>query len=487
MKHLTLFLLMLFQSIAFAKMETDYKFNGGYPTEATVQQAYDDSDLIRAIQAYKFFFPTVSLEGTWQGNLKKGVVPNKVFAIMEANPKQVVFTPNSDTPYAGLALDLGQGPLVVEVPPGAVMGAVNDLNQRWVMDLGIPGPDAGKGGKHLLVPPGYTGKTPDGYYVGKPTTTRVLTLIRVIPKNGDNEGAINTIKSVKVYPLNRSNDWKDPSWVKLNDGDFTPLAWEKNISYWTVLADVINKEPVYEAYRPYYGDLAELGIVKGKSFKPDARMKAILEKAAVIANEQMRVQSFADRSKERLAWADRKWEWAVLRPENGTFDAPTYKDLAARSKWFYQAQIESPAMFRRNEDAGSLYWLGTRDKSGAFLNGSKTYKLTVPLPVPAKLFWSVTVYDTETRSEIQTDQNVAALRSLYELKTAQGKSVDLFFGPQAPADKSAFWIKTNPNKGWFVYFRIYGPEKNAFNGNWKPQDFQEVSPRDMKLIGANID
>jgi hypothetical protein len=105
----------------------------------------------------------------------------------------------------------------------------------------------------------------------------------------------------------------------------------------------------------------------------------------------------------------RKWEWASLRSENGTFDMPSYKDLEAREKWFYQAQIESLAMFRRDVGAGSLYWLGTRDATGAYLDGSKNYKLTVPLPVPAKLFWSVTVYDPENRSEIATDQGKAAL------------------------------------------------------------------------------
>ena len=133
-------------------------------------------------------------------------------------------------------------------------------------------------------------------------------------------------------------------------------------------------------------------------------MKEILDKAAKLANAQMRVQSFADRRPDRIAWSDRKWEWASLRPENGSFDLPSYKDLEAREKWFYQAMIESPAMFRRSAGAGSLYWLGLRDGSGAYLDGAKTYKLTVPLPVPAKLFWSVTVYDPNTRSEIKTTQ-----------------------------------------------------------------------------------
>ncbi len=131
-------------------------------------------------------------------------------------------------------------------------------------------------------------------------------------------------------------------------------------------------------------------------------------------------------------------------------------------------------MFRRSPGAGSLYWLGVRDSSGTYLDGGKTYKLTVPLPAPAKLFWSVTVYDAETRSEIKTDQGYAALRSLFELKDEKGSAADLYFGPTAPPGKERQWIKTTPGKGWFTYFRIYGPEASAFNGSWKPGDFEEV-------------
>ena len=106
-----------------------------------------------------------------------------------------------------------------------------------------------------------------------------------------------------------------------------------------------------------------------------------------------------------------------------------------------------------------------RDNSGAYLDGGKTYRLTVPLPVPAKLFWSVTIYDLDNRSELMTDQGKAVLRSLVELKGEGGPSVDLYFGPKAPPGQEARWIKTLPGKGWFTYFRIYGPEAAAFDGN----------------------
>ncbi|WP_276481522.1 DUF1254 domain-containing protein [Paraflavitalea pollutisoli] len=427
--------------------------------------------------AYRFFYPSVSIMATWKGNLTGGVVPNKVFAMLDGTPQQLVFTPNSDTRYAGLAIDLQEsGPMVVELPPGPIMSVANDMNQLYVMDLGLPGPDKGKGGKHLLLPPGYKGKVPAGYYSGMPTTNRVLVLVRAIPLQGGAEAATAMIKSVKVYPLTKPAGWTEPTWVDLNKPglDFTPVSWEDNLKYWEELHELIDQEPPYEAYRPMYGELAELGIEKGKAFNPDARMKTILVKAAQTGNAILRVQSFADRRADRIAWPDRQWEWAALRSDNGTFDTQHYTDLYAREKWFYQAQIESPAMFNRSTHAGSLYWLGTKDNQGNYLDGSKTYKLTVPLPVPAKLFWSVTIYDVLTRSEILTDQNKSALRSMFELKGKTGSSIDLYFGPAAPAGKEAVWIKTNPHVGWFTYFRIYGPEGPAFDGTWKPGDFEVV-------------
>jgi hypothetical protein len=455
-------------------MSGRYDFKGGFPTAKTVAKAYDDADLCRAIQAYKFFFPTVSIATTWDGNARAGLKPNTVAMLLKGSPFQTIFTPNSDTPYGGVNADLTDGPLAVELPPGALICVVNDLNQRWVMDMGLPGPDEGKGGRHLIVGPSYKGALPGGWYSGTSTTHHALLLIRAIPPAGDMEAAVRQLKTVKVYPL--KNPASKLSWLEIGSkaGDYTPGPLENNIGFWKRLHRVIEDEPPYEPYRMYYGELAGLGIEKGKPFRPDARMKKILETAAKAANAQMRVLSFADRRPDRVMWKDRKWEWATLRPENGTFDTPVYKDLDARSKWFYQAQIESPAMFRRSAAAGSLYWLGTRDKSGAYLDGSKTYQLRVPLPVPAKLFWSITVYDPDTRSEIRTKQANAALRSLVELKDATGPSVDLYFGPKAPKGHEGRWVQTAPGKGWFTYFRIYGPEQPAFDGSWKPGDFERV-------------
>jgi hypothetical protein len=458
--------------------ENRYTFERGFPTDDTVNHAYEDADLNRAIQAYKFFYPTVSGAAMIQGNAQVGIIANKVFGILDLGPNELMFTGNSDTPYGPVQLDLSIGPLVVELPPGPLIVCSIDVNQRWVADMGVPGPDAGKGGKHLLVGPGYTGDLPeDGYYVHRASSNTQIVGIRSLPVQGDVRGAKERLKTIKVYPLNETSGWTEPEWCDVTGKaqDTTPVAWEDNIQFWEVLHKTVDAEPAYPGYHDYYGELAALGIEKGKPFRPDARLRAILEDAARTANAQMRVQSFGDRRPDRVVWPDRQWQWAALRFEDGDFNTRDRLDTEAREKWFYQAIGASPAMFRRDASAGSLYWLGLRDKTGAYLDGGKHYRLTVPLPVPGKLFWSVTVYDTGSRSQIRTDQNRAALRSLFELKDVAGESASLSFGPTTPKGAAGRWIQTIPGKGWFAYFRIYGPGKPAFDGSWKPGDFIEAT------------
>lgn len=450
----------------------------GYPTPADARDAYDELDANRALSAYRAFYPTVSGAAMFKGNAKVGVVLNQRFGYLDTKPRHVGFTLNSDTPYGGILLDLSRtGPLVIEVPPGPLLGATIDIHQRWVADMGIPGPDAGKGGKHLLLPPGHQGDVPEGYHVGRATSFKVLAGVRSLPENGDVAGAIERLQTIRVHPLHPDASWTEPEWFDMTPQpqDTTPVAWEDDLQFWRELNEVVQSEPPVPEYREHYGDLAALGIEKGRPFEPDARMQSILADAAERACALMRVESFADRRPDRVVWSDRRWEWAGLRPENGVFDVPNYTDTYAREKWFFQAIAASPAMFRRDPKAGSLYWLGTRDASGAYLDGAKTYKLAVPQPVPARLFWSVTIYDTETRSQIATDQSRAALRTLFELKDVPKTGVtELYFGPEAPAGREGRWIKTIPGKGWFTYFRIYGPESPAFDGGWKPGDFELV-------------
>ena len=455
----------------------DYAFQGGFPSAEASERARDDADFQRAMIAYRFWYPTVSAEGIFNGTRAAGIEDGKAISIAAAGPKQLAFTANSDTPYGFGVLDLADGPMVIELPPGPLIGLVNDHHQSWVLDMGLPGPDAGKGGKHLVLPPGYKGKVPTGYHTGRSQSVKTLVAIRAMPAGGDVAGAIDALRTIKIYPLASAARPRLLRYVDTTDKamDATLLQWEDNIQFWQALHRVISAEPVVPQVLAMHGLLAELGIEKGKPFNPDPRMRAILEKAAKAGRDQMLVSAFDSARPERINWPDRKWEWIGLVPGSAQFETRNGLDLEARDRWFAQAIVTSPAMFNRAAGAGSLYWLGARDASGAFLDGAKTYRLTVPQPVPGRLFWSVTVYDAETRSQVRTDQNKAALRSLFELKdAASSPSVDLYFGPNPPAGQEGRWIKTTPGKGWFAYLRIYGPEQAAFDKSWKPGDFQEI-------------
>ena len=456
----------------------DMALKGGFPLGDAATRLRDEGDLQRAVTAYRFWYPTVSVEGIFNGNREIGLADNEKLGYCATSPRQVGFTLNSDTPYAAGALDVSAGPMVIELAPGAYIGLVDDHHQRWVMDMGIPGPDQGKGGKHLVLGPDHAGDVPDGYYVGRSSSYKVLVALRALPVDGDQEKALDALRAVRIYPLPAHGT--DPQPLEMvetteQDIDSTCLRWEDNLGFWEVLHEILETEPIVEEFRPMYGLLSSLGIGRGTRFEPDDRMTAILEHASKTGRDQLLVSAFAGTRDDIRAWPDRRWEWAGLVADNADFETPAGLDLEARDRWFAQAIVASPAMFRRVEGGGSLYWLGARDGTGGYLDGGRDYRLSIPLPVPGSLFWSVTIYDAQTRSQVQADQNVAALRSLFELRDLPASgTAELRFGPTAPADDSGGWLQTVPGRGWFAYVRIYGPQAPAFDGSWKPGDFQAV-------------
>ena len=459
-------------------MTTSVYFQLGFPAPRSAMEAHDEQALRRALEAYHFFYPAVSMEGIVRGTRQAGAVDNETAFMCVAQPRHVGYTLNSDTPYAGGVLDLAKsGPMVIELPKGPLIGLADDHYHQWIADLGLPGEDAGRGGMHLILPPGWDEPVPDGYYAARSGTWLVLMALRVLPAGGDLDAAVRLLTNVKVYPLDGS---RGTDGYRFHDGtaepaDTTPLAWEDNLDYWRVLHSVINAEPPPEEMRPMLGMLAELGIESGKPFQPDATTARLLSRAARQGRDEMLVAAFASQRPDRVVWPDLSWEWVGLRPENASFEREGSMDVEARDRWFAQAIVTSPAMFRRGVGQGSLYWLACRDAAGEYLDGGRTYRLTVPLPVPAALFWSVTCYDSKTRSEVVTDQARAALRSLFEDMAPDGADhVDLYFGPQQPAGSGGRWIKTVPGRGWFCYFRIYGPQQMAFDGTWRPGDLTPV-------------
>ena len=255
-----------------------------------------------------------------------------------------------------------------------------------------------------------------------------------------------------------------------------------------MLNETVDAEPPFEGYRDYYGELAALGIEKGKPFTPDDRMKAILEQAARNGIAEMRVQSFADRRPDRLVWTgSANGNGRACATRTATSTRRRNVDSEAREKWFYQAIGASPAMFRRETQAGSLYWLGLRDAEGAYLDGGKTYKLSVPQPVPGKLFWSVTVYDIDD-----------ACADPDRLRTWRrcGRCSSSRISPEPPPICTSVrnraggnedrWIKTIPGKGWFAYFRISTARRTSVRRHMAASMIIDISLITSPRDGENV-
>jgi hypothetical protein len=272
------------------------------------------------------------------------------------------------------------GPMVVEMPAGPYVAFVDDHNMRWVQDMGLIGPDKGEGGKHLILPPDYEGEVPSGHHVGRSQTRMVVVFIRIIPIGGDIAGAIKAADDVKIYPLAKAGQPVTQRFIDVSDRTLPLpiLTWENDMEYWRQLHAVIQVETAPADFRPMLGMLWQLGIEKGKPFNPDARMQRILEVAALTANAEMRVSTYAKKRPEYIAWEGRAWEWLVVQLVTSPtmdFGVPAYLNLQAADEYYFMGYGTSAAIGVRKVGSGSIYFVAYRDGKDAYLDGGKTYTL----------------------------------------------------------------------------------------------------------------
>jgi hypothetical protein len=183
--------------------------------------------------------------------------------------------------------------------------------------------------------------------------------------------------------------------------------------------------------------------------------------------------SFEKRFKDVKHWSDKNWDYVMIL-SHPSQHADNYDEFFERSSYFYEAVTYSKAMMTKTPNVGQAYLGSYFDDQGNWLDGGKNYTLNVPANPPAVNFWSITVYDVATRCLIDNAQKNADLSSRKDLiKNADG-SVDLYFGPKAPAGKEKNWVQTLPGKHWFTYMRFYGPTKAYFDKSWKMDDIKEV-------------
>lgn len=444
----------------------------GYPTNATVKRLYDALDYQRAVQAYLWALPYVAM-GQWQDEQRNkfGAKNLDYVDYFDYKDKLGLLTANATTPYSMAFPNLEKtGPLVFEFPEGAIAGGILDFWERPLTDTGQIGPDKGKGGKYLILGPNDPDMKPAGYFVFRSPTNNVWSGQRGLSANLKEAQAV--IGKMRIYPYGEGNNPKAGTHIR-PEGRKWSGEQPRGLAYWMLLSRLINEEPALERDGIMLATLIPLGIEKGKPFKPDERQKKMLEEAANVGELMARANGYAKRFPGSVVWPGKKWEYSLFLKETNQ-EVPTHTQLDERSSWFYEAVGVTVGMMGRTVGAGQVYLETSKDSDGEWLDGGKHYTLHVPKDAPVAQFWSFTVYDNESRCLI--DSGTYPDRSSRDdiVKNADG-SVDLYFGPTPPAGKpKQNWIKTLPNKGWFTYFRLYGPTQPYFDKTWVLPDIEEV-------------
>jgi len=490
-------------------------FTDGAPSSDATQKILDNYDFVRALQVYMDAHQGASVAAFVKGFREVGAEYNSIVIFSELMDSQTLFlTPNADTVYYIGIISLQDGPVVFESPPDA-LGVIDDMWFGHVIDFGRPGPDRGEGGRFLLLPPGYEGPIPDsGFHVGQSRTNRVLVLGRSFLIDNDPKPVVEIIrKSIKIYPYTPGGVGTSIKTLLL--GDVTPgkPAGVKPVRYIEgsglafntippsdhTFFDLVNEfvqEEEEGAFDPeIMGALAAIGIVKGQPFEPNERMRGILAQAADVGNATGRTLNFAFRGtpEEDFAFYPGSSWYNMLFLGGYSFTTPPpevtpegikpyppvgHRRLASRFSFFHWATGITPAMCMRITGVGSQYLMTCMDSDKNIFDGGKTYKLTLPPNIPQANFWSVTVYDNQTRSMLQTPQRWPKTGSLsYPLPAAVENadgSTDVYFGPEAPEGKESNWIQTLPGKGYFVILRLYSPLQPFFDKTWRPGEIELV-------------
>ena len=460
------------------------EFFDGIPTDDTVSAVYDYVDRARAVNVYINMIPAVSTYSLLQGNKDMGAGKcNEILIWAQmGDSKSLALTYNNTSMYTWGFLDLEKdGPTVIEIPSD-VLGILDDGDMRYLSDTGAAGPDKGKGGKYLVLPPGYKGDVPDGYFVVKSTSYVVWNFMRgYVRGNVTNPADVkktadNIQKNLKVYPLAQKDN---PPKMKFKNmtGVYYSTIPPNDFSYFERLNEIIQKEPIDFIDPETRGMIATLGIVKGKPFKPDARMKKILTEAVDIGNAYARANTILPRDPGNYIYKDKKSEWVMgFADKDSAFLKDGARRMDARLWMHYNAICVTPAMALTKPGAGSDYGIAGMDSNHKPLDGAKTYKLHLPPNVPAKDNWSVTIYDPQTRCMLQTDQPSAGINSLSgKVKENKDGSIDVIFAPKKPKGVDAGnWIQTIPGKSWFIILRLYGPLQPWLDQTWRPSELELV-------------
>jgi hypothetical protein len=458
-----------------ASKRTDYVARDDQRATGAIPR--DDASLRElAVEAAIWAMPIVSVDAMRQAFFRDAGAEygDIVYLSRFADWHFQIATPNASTHYVYFNFNVNGGPVVLEIPAAVGAGLFGSILDAWqvpVGDVGPAGDDEGKGGKYLLLPPGYEDNVAGDFFAVPLETFNGYVALRAIATDSSETAtrrAIDLVQRLRVYPLSEAAVPPTPRFIDMSDRLFDGIV-RFDESFFDSLARMINEEQELPRDAEMYERLAALGIVKGQSFGPDDRMHTILRDAAIDAQEQL---MGAAAGSVVPYWPDTRWGVpATGGPsyENG-FVSNGRVDVQTRGVFFFLACAPPKKLGK-----ASFYLSAFTDASGAALTSEKSYRLHVSPNVPAAQFWAVTVYALDTASFMRDVPRVEVNSYDESVVKNDDGSVDVFFGPNAPSNRETNWIPTGEGERWFAFFRLYGPQPALFDKTWKLPDIETVA------------
>jgi hypothetical protein len=436
----------------------------------------------RAVEAVIWGMPAVNFDLMHQAmvrDAKAGSGSNKiVYWSRLFDWKNQTLTPNPDSVYLMAFFNTKDaGPIVLEIPPadeGSITGSIDDCWQTAIEDVGPAGVDKGKGGRYLILPPGYQDQVPAGYIALDACNYQGYALLRSILNSSSETDVAKAVaygKRVKLYPLAEAAHPPATQFIDAIDVVYDAnIPW--NLRYFQSLDRIVQTEPWLERDKAMIDQLKSIGIEKGKPFQSDSKMKDALEHAIAEAH----------------AWLVEKYENSYFPPpyyEGGHWYVPASPDVIEGMTTLFANPDKYPIDSRgtaysiaffsaKHLGAGQFYLMTFKDQEGRSLNGGNNYRLTVPANAPVKQYWSATAYDRATHALIRKLPWASRSSQTAGLQSNDDGSVDIYVGPNAPAGKDSNWLPTSARGNFEVLFRFYGPDKSLFEKTWRLPDIEKI-------------